>query len=150
MTRSLNSAASTSQRSPRKHVRVALTAIAALALTSVAAVPATHAATPANAANQWRATVETFDTGVRNGYQLAFDSANRKVYFSDAKWRSETRTIVRDEEGNAYGYGGNIVITSASQGAPTSADRVFKFDDGTPIFEVRVVSQSTPRPTRPS
>lgn len=103
MTQSLNSAASTSQRSPRKYVRVALTAIAALALTSVAAVPATHAATPANAANQWSATVETFDTGVRNGYQLAFDSANRKVYFSDAKWRSETRTIVRDEEGNAIG-----------------------------------------------
>ncbi|WP_449283865.1 YncE family protein, partial [Leucobacter sp.] len=34
----------------------------------------------------------------------------------------------------AAGYGGNVVIYTASQGAPTDADRVFEFEDGTPIF----------------
>src|SRR5690554_1271599 len=167
-------------------------------------------------------TVETLATGVNNGYQLAMDPVNRKVYFGDAQWRVEDRaedgsitvrqsgsgklvefdaasrtlvgihsflnltrndgsgresdpfnwdgvtddsissmrttfspygvaidplapdasgepdpiiitTTARGRDSDA-GYGGNVVIYRASQGAPTDADRLFEFDDGTPIF----------------
>lgn len=167
-------------------------------------------------------TAETLATGVNNGYQLAMDKVNRRVYFSDAQWRTEeraedgsisvtqsgsgklvefdadARTLVSihsflnltRNDGNGRegepldwsratgdtlssmrttfspygvdvdplapnaagqpdpiiitttargrdsdeGYGGNVVIYRASQGAPTDADRLFEFDDGTPIF----------------
>jgi hypothetical protein len=177
----------------------------------------------------WTYTKETLDTGVLNGYQLALDTTNRKVYFSDAKWAASSRvnngdgtfseptftpgtgklavfdTATRekladhsfldltrndgtglkesepfvfpegstatslnsmrttfspygvavdgtttDGQGNVdptivtvtargqdaeEGFGGNIVVYSASQGAPTDADRIFEFEDGTPVFE---------------
>src|SRR5690554_407070 len=168
-------------------------------------------------------TVETLATGVNNGYQLAMDPVNRRVYFSDAQWRVEdraedgtisvrqsgsgklvefdmaSRTLVGvhsflnltrndgsgresepfdwngvtgdsissmrttfspygidvdplapNEAGEAdpiiitttargrdsdAGFGGNVVIYRASPGAPTDTDRLFEFDDGTPIFQ---------------
>jgi len=167
-------------------------------------------------------TVETLATGVNNGYQLAMDPVNRRVYFSDAQWRVEdraedgtisvrqsgsgklvefdmaSRTLVGvhsflnltrndgsgresepfdwngvtgdsissmrttfspygidvdplapNEAGEAdpiiitttargrdsdAGFGGNVVIYRASQGAPSDADRLYEFDDGSPIF----------------
>lgn len=177
-------------------------------------------------------TVETLATGVNNGYQLAMDPVNRRVYFSDAQWRVEeraadgtisvsqsgsgklvefdaaTRTLAaihsflnltrndgNGREGEPFnwdgvtadsmssmrttfspygvdvdplvpnaagqadpviitttargrdsdeGYGGNVVIYRASQGAPTDADRLFEFEDGTPIFNgIRRVTVNT-------
>ncbi|MFT4232264.1 MAG: hypothetical protein QM606_05745, partial [Leucobacter sp.] len=153
-------------------------AIGALSCLALVAAPV-----PALAAEDsgWTATVQTRDTGVNNGYQLAFDDDNGKVYFTDAKWRSETRgtkesasldwtgvTLATDKNTThssmrstfspygvavdgkldggtivtttarqrdaAAGYGGGVVIYKASQGAPKDSDRVFKFSDGTPIF----------------
>lgn len=33
-----------------------------------------------------------------------------------------------------YNFGGGVVVYSASQGAPTDADRVFEYQDGSPVF----------------
>jgi len=172
--------------------------------------------------NGWSYTHEALSTGVNNGYQLVMDPVNRRVYLTDAQWRTEerlpnglilprqspsgklvefdveTRQMVRvhsflgltrndgsgpegapfdwsTTEGNSLssmrttfspygvavdpratnaagqpdpilitttargrdsdaGYGGNVVIYRASQGAPTDDDRLFEFEDGTPIF----------------
>ncbi len=172
--------------------------------------------------NGWSYTQETLSTGVNNGYQLVMDPVHRRVYFTDAQWRTEERlpdgvTILRQSgsgklvefdvgsralvgihsylgltrsdgsgtEGSAFdwagvtgssltsmrttfspygvavdpratnaagqvdpllitttargrdsdaGHGGHVVIYHASQGAPTDADRLFQFEDGTPIF----------------
>lgn len=171
-------------------------------------------ASPLSAANaaeaEWSYSVETLSTNVNNGYQLALDADNRRVYFSDAKWTTSTEvgtgklsvfssktngkigeqsflnltradgsakeselpasgnsmrtsfspygvavdgkttsatgavdpTIItitarsrNTDDGVNYGYGGNVVVYSHSQGAPTDADRVWKFEDGTPVFD---------------
>ena len=45
---------------------------------------------------------------------------------------------------SAAGYGGGVVIYKASQGAPTDADRLFAFEDGSPIFNgVRRIAVNT-------
>jgi DNA-binding beta-propeller fold protein YncE len=42
------------------------------------------------------------------------------------------------------GYGGHVVIYNASQGGPTDADRIWQFEDGTPIFDgIRRVALNT-------
>ncbi|KAB1642743.1 YncE family protein [Gulosibacter chungangensis] len=152
-----------------------------LAVTAVAAVATTSAfaANPAMADEaDWTYDVTSLETGVNNGYQLAYDDDNDKVYFTDAAWRSETRvegtadsepldwsnveddvtsqssmrttfspygvavdgkldggtivtTTARARDGQ---YGGAVVIYTASQGAPTNEDRVYQWEDGTPIF----------------
>lgn len=44
----------------------------------------------------------------------------------------------------ALGYGGHVVVFSASQGGPTDADRIYQFEDGTPIFDgIRRVAVNT-------
>lgn len=43
-----------------------------------------------------------------------------------------TTARARDPE---LGYGGNVVIFPASQGEPTDADRLWAFEDGSPIFD---------------
>lgn len=43
-------------------------------------------------------------------------------------------TTARSRDPEA-GYGGHLVVYSSSQGAPTDADRIWKFEDGSPIFE---------------
>lgn len=43
-----------------------------------------------------------------------------------------TTARARDPE---LGYGGNVVIFQPSQGEPTDADRLWAFEDGTPIFD---------------
>ena len=176
--------------------------------------------------NGWSYTKDSYDTGVRNGYQLTLDAANRKVYLTDAAWSTQTRTVTDNGDGSythgdtvfnlgsgklavfdtatrareadhsflgltrndgsarenepfswpnetatsinsmrttfspygvavdgtteggatiitttarqrnaTAGYGGGVVVYSASEGAPTDADRVFEFDDGTPILQ---------------
>ncbi|MDF1487418.1 Ig-like domain repeat protein [Tessaracoccus caeni] len=205
--------------------------IAALSLSligsaSILGAP-TAAADPVVAENGWSYEKESFDTGVQNGYQLALDTANRKVYLSDAYWSRQTREVTANEDGtftygpdeftigsgklavfdsasrtrepdqsfldltrndgngresepfswaNAAvdaksinsmrttfspygvavdgttpggatvvtttarqqdadeGFGGGVVVYNVSQGAPTDADRVFEFEDGSPIF----------------
>lgn len=167
----------------------------------------------------WTYTTEALATAVNNGYQLALDPVGRKVYLTDARWRTEDRApdgtvtvrqtgtgkvVVFDTEtreleaihsflgltrndgsgpesqpfewtdgsgdsitsmrttfspygiavaANAAdasdpiivtttarardaeaGYGGNVVIYNASQGAPTDEDRLFAYEDGGPIF----------------
>lgn len=42
-------------------------------------------------------------------------------------------TTARQRDPEA-GYGGGVVIYNASQGEPTDADRVFEFDDGSPVL----------------
>ncbi|GEM_PF-2096361 len=47
----------------------------------------------------------------------------------------------RDAE---HGYGGHLVVFNASQGAPTDVDRIYQFEDGTPIFDgIRRVAANT-------
>ena len=218
--------------SPRKHrYRRPITGALAIALMGgsfALATPVATAADPVVAANGWSYTKDTYDTGVRNGYQLALDAANRKVYFSDAAWSTQTRTVADNGDGTytygetvfnvgsgklsvfdaatrareadhsflgltrndgngkedepfswanasatatsinsmrttfspygvavdgttpggatiitttarqrsaTAGYGGGVVVYSASQGAPTDADRVFEFSDGTPVLQ---------------
>ncbi len=36
--------------------------------------------------------------------------------------------------GGTYNFGGGVVVYSASQGAPTDADRVYEYADGSPVF----------------
>lgn len=43
-------------------------------------------------------------------------------------------TTARGRDARA-GYGGHMVIYNASQGAPGDADRIWRFEDGSPIFE---------------
>lgn len=43
-------------------------------------------------------------------------------------------TTARQRSATA-GYGGGVVVYNATQGAPTDADRVFEFDDGTPVLQ---------------
>lgn len=45
-----------------------------------------------------------------------------------------TTTARQRSADSSYGYGGGVVIYKASQGAPTDADRVFEFEDGSPIL----------------
>lgn len=41
-------------------------------------------------------------------------------------------------------YGGHLVVYNASQGAPTDADRLWEFEDGTPIFDgIRRIAVNT-------
>lgn len=43
-----------------------------------------------------------------------------------------------------FGYGGSIVVYSASQGGPTDDDRIWLFEDGTPIFNgIRRIAVNT-------
>lgn len=44
----------------------------------------------------WTYSVERLATGVNNGYQLALDPVDRQVYFTDTRWRTESR----DADGN--------------------------------------------------
>ena len=231
----------TLSRTPRLRGPLAGTlAIALLGGSFAVAAPFAAAADPVTTENGWSYTKETFDTGVRNGYQLALDAANRKVYLSDAAWSAQTRTATKETEeaevvygdtvftvGNgklavfdtatrnreddhsflnltrndgtakeneefswegvslnwgdnptfpktvnqsitsmrttfspygvavdgttpggatiitttarqrnaAAGYGGGVVVYSADQGAPTDDDRVFEFEDGTPVLQ---------------
>lgn len=204
----------------RQALRTSVAVVAAAASLGLFAAPAVaqQAAVP----RTMTYTVETLATGVNNGYQLAMDPVNRKVYFGDAQWRVEDRaedgsitvrqsgsgklvefdaasrtlvgihsflnltrndgsgresdpfdwngvtgdsissmrttfspygvaidplapnaagepdpiiitTTARGRDSDA-GFGGNVVIYRASQGGPTDADRLFEFDDGTPIF----------------
>lgn len=47
----------------------------------------------------------------------------------------------RDPE---LGYGGHVVVYNASQGGPTDADRIWQFEDGTPIFDgIRRIALNT-------
>jgi len=47
----------------------------------------------------------------------------------------------RDE---AFGYGGHVVVFNPSAGDPTDADRIWQFEDGSPIFDgVRRVAVNT-------
>lgn len=208
----------TSRASRTLRSSVAVVAAAAFGLFTASAVAQQAAAVPRDLTY----TVETLATGVNNGYQLAMDPVNRRVYFSDAQWRVEERaddgsinvrqsgsgklvefdmesrtlvgihsflnltrndgsgresepfdwsgvtadsissmrttfspygvdvdplapnaagqpdpiiitTTARGRDSDA-GFGGNVVIYRASQGAPTDADRLFEFDDGSPIF----------------
>ncbi|RDE08579.1 YncE family protein [Pelagibacterium lacus] len=59
----------------------------------------------------WAYTVERIATGVNNGYQLAFDSEGRQVYFADTRWRSEARDA-----------DGNVAVTQRATG------KVVQFD----------------------
>lgn len=208
------------QRSLRAAM-VTVAMIAGLGLTSAFAQPPQRGAA-AEPKEDTGYTLETLATGVNNGYQLVMDKVNRRVYFTDAQWRTEERAadgsisvvqsgsgklvefdvasrtltaihsflnLTRNDgngrEGEPFdwtgvsrdsmtsmrttfspygvdidplapnaagqpdpilitttargrdadeGYGGNVVIYRASQGAPTDADRLFEFDDGTPIF----------------
>ncbi|MGD9738999.1 MAG: YncE family protein [Bauldia sp.] len=44
----------------------------------------------------------------------------------------------------ALGYGGHVVVYNASQGGPTDADRIWQFEDGTPIFDgIRRIALNT-------
>ncbi|MCW5952649.1 MAG: hypothetical protein KIT69_10355, partial [Propionibacteriaceae bacterium] len=227
--------------SPRKHrLRRPLTGALAIALLGgsfALSAPAATAADPVVTENGWGYTKDSYDTGVRNGYQLALDAANRKVYFSDAAWSTQTRTVTDNGDGtytygdtaftvgtgklsvydiatrgreadhsflgltrndgngkenepfswenaaataasinsmrttfspygvavdpttpggatlitttarqqqSGAGYGGGVVVYNASQGAPTDADRLFEFEDGTPIFAgVRRIAVNT-------
>lgn len=43
-------------------------------------------------------------------------------------------TTTARQRDSAAGYGGGVVIYNASQGAPTDADRVFEFEDGSPVL----------------
>ena len=65
--------------------------LAAIGAASCLALVASPLAAQAADGDRWDVSVEHHETGVNNGYQLAFDELNGKVYFTDAKWRSETR-----------------------------------------------------------
>ncbi|MBO1901560.1 Ig-like domain repeat protein, partial [Leucobacter weissii] len=43
-------------------------------------------------------------------------------------------TTARQRDPDGAGYGGGVVIYNESQGAPTDADRVFKYADGSPVL----------------
>ena len=64
----------------------------------------TAAAAPVVTENGWSYDAESYDTGVANGYQLALDTTNRKVYLSDAAWSKQTRTVTDNGDGT-YTYG---------------------------------------------
>lgn len=93
MTLTLDSAAPTFAR--RRGARTLIAAAAGLALGAAGIAPAAQAAPAAG----WTADVTTLSTGVSNGYQLAFDASNRKVYFSDAQWAIQTRTVIHAQDG---------------------------------------------------
>lgn len=197
--------------SPARRLRIAALAIASTGLFA----PVVLAQDAAE--SDWSFTVERIATGVNNGYQLALDPEGRQVYFTDTRWRSETRdedgniavtqratgkvvqfdaearsiadvysylglTRLDDSgtEGDAFdwdgvdgeslssmrtqfspygiavasnggdpivvttaararapgaGYGGNAVIFNPSQGDPTDDDRLWEFEDGSPVFD---------------
>ena len=73
----------------RQALRTSVAVVAAAASLGLFAAPAVaqQAAVP----RTMTYTVETLATGVNNGYQLAMDPVNRKVYFGDAQWRVEDR-----------------------------------------------------------
>ncbi len=221
--------------SPRwRHLTVAAVVAGVIGTAPAAAQPPQQGQKPEELVvqNGWTYTVEALATGVNNGFQLAMDPVNRRVYFGDAQWRVEkrtadgtvyvdqtgtgklvefdaaTRSLVRvhsflnltRNDGNgkegepldwtgvdgythasmrttfspygiaidplapgaggkpdpliitttargrdsAAGFGGNVVIYRASQGAPTDDDRLFEFEDGTPIFNgIRRVDVNT-------
>ena len=150
----------------------------ATCLTLIAAPAGAFAAEP-DSSSTWTASLQTLDSGVRSGYQLALDGQNGKVYVADAQWRAERKVVGTPEntpfsfdgvtsnsqtsmrttfspygvavdpdvDGEAVivtttarqqapgvGYGGGVVVYKASQGAPTDADRLFEFEDGTPVL----------------
>jgi len=222
-----------SPRTLRRTLRLpVIAAVAGLGFLSTQLIAQEAAVSRTPGQSELSYTVETLATGVNNGYQLAMDPVNRRVYFSDAQWRVEeraddgtisvqqsgsgklvefdaaTRTLAsihsflnltrndgNGREGEPFnwdgvtagsmssmrttfspygvdidplvpnaagqadpviitttargrdsdeGYGGNVVIYRASQGAPTDADRLFEFEDGTPIFNgIRRVTVNT-------
>lgn len=54
----------------------------------------------------WGYTRQVIYTGAQQGYQMGFDPVNRKVYFSDAQARTDTRTKTPtyDADGNQNGF----------------------------------------------
>lgn len=160
---------STPTRPKNRAAKRALAATLAAALT-VGSIAAASAASANEATGDWSVSTETLNTGVANGYQLAYADGN--VYVADAQWRAERRivgtpentplesgssmrtsfspygiAVDADVDGEAVvvtttarqrdaatGFGGGVVIYKASQGAPTDADRVFQYADGSPIF----------------
>lgn len=78
---------------------VSATGLALVGLPVALIQPAAHAADPV-----WTFQRTTLDTGISNGYQLALDQDNRKVYLTDAKWRTETKVPTYDPDGNPTGY----------------------------------------------
>lgn len=90
------------------------TGLALVGLPVALIAPAAHAADPV-----WTFQRTTLDTGVSNGYQLAMDKDNRKVWLSDAKWRTETKQTTYDNDGNPTGY---TIVPDAGTG------KVVQFD----------------------
>ncbi|MBO1902821.1 hypothetical protein J4H92_12780, partial [Leucobacter weissii] len=145
-------------------------ALGALTTLALVATPLTAQAVEVGTSSGWAASVESVDSGVKSGYQLA--AAGGSVYVADAQWRVENKvvgtpentpgvnsmrstfspygiavdpdvngettivtTTARQRDPDAqYGYGGGVVIYNESQGAPTDADRVFDYADGSPVF----------------
>ncbi|WP_159501305.1 immunoglobulin domain-containing protein [Microbacterium sp. 18062] len=162
--------------SSRRRLGIAIAAVTSFGLV---ATPVAAFADEGDGASSWNASVESLDTGVTSGYQLAYDRTGQQVYIADAQWRVEQKVIGTPENepfswegvtsnsqtsmrttfspygvavdpdvnGEAvvvtttarqqdaeYGFGGGVVVYSASQGAPTDADRVFDYADGSPVF----------------
>lgn len=65
-------------------------------------------------------------------YGIAIDGATTGADGQPDATIVTTTARGRDPE---FGYGGHMVIYRASQGAPTDADRLWQFEDGSPVFE---------------
>ena len=95
---------------------------------------------------QWRSETGSFGTPENTPFEKD-DQRSMRTTFSpygvevDPDVSGETvlvtttaRQTAAEATDGKYQYGGGVVVYSASQGAPTDADRVFRYNDGSPVF----------------